>query len=120
MTYRPYAARLGLIMKKKISNTTARIIADNAADLRYQKRWSQAKAAEAAGISVRTYIALELCETVPKLETVVSVARGYEVTVSELIGEVPRFGNVQSSLHELNEGVRTLNSYLKKFDSEAA
>ena len=117
MTYRPYAARLGLIMKKKISNTTARIIADNAADLRYQKRWSQAKAAEAAGIS---YIALELCETVPKLETVVSVARGYEVTVSELIGEVPRFGNVQSSLHELNEGVRTLNSYLKKFDSEAA
>ena len=106
-------------MKKKISNTTARIIADNAAD-RYQKRWSQAKAAEAAGISVRTYIALELCETVPKLETVVSVARGYEVTVSELIGEVPRFGNVQSSLHELNEGVRTLNSYLKKFDSEAA
>ena len=73
MTYRPYAARLGLIMKKKISNTTARIIADNAADLRYQKRWSQAKAAEAAGISVRTYIALELCETVPKLETVVSV-----------------------------------------------
>lgn len=101
--------------KLKKRKALAHAIATNAADLRYEKGWSREMAAEKADISARAYAALELCENTPSLNTVLKVAAAYGVSVSELIGEVPRNGKIQSSLDDLNQRMDELTHYLQRF-----
>lgn len=101
--------------KEKEKNALVQAIATNSAQFRRKKDWSQAQAAEQAGIAVRTYAELESYKTVPALETVIHVAHTYGVTVSELIGEVPCSPLVQTHLDTINTALHDLNRYLLHF-----
>jgi len=59
----------------------------NLVTLRKQKRWSQEKLAQEAGISYNTLIKLERNGIKnPKIETVIKLANALEVSLDELVG----------------------------------
>jgi transcriptional regulator with XRE-family HTH domain len=59
----------------------------NLVTLRKQKRWSQEKLAQEAGISYNTLIKLERNGIKnPKIETVIKLADALEVSLDELVG----------------------------------
>lgn len=78
--------------KKHQPSPQAKIVAERAKGLRDRMCWSRELAAEKAGISVDTYEDMEATRHEPSLNTLVSVANAYGVTVGYLLGEATSLG----------------------------
>lgn len=66
-----------------------RVIADNLSRIKYERRLTQAKMAEAIGISLRFYQALETGDQNPSMETIEKIILGLNIPAAELF-EDPR------------------------------
>ena len=62
-------------------------IARNMNAAREQKKWSQARAAEACDMSDRAYGEIERGNSNPKLNTLLKICRGLEMTFAQLIAD---------------------------------
>ena len=62
-------------------------IARNMKAAREQKKWSQARAVEACDMSDRAYGEIERGNSNPKLNTLLKICRGLEMTFAQLIAD---------------------------------
>ena len=62
-------------------------IARNMKAARERKKWSQARAAEACDMSDRAYGEIERGKSNPKLNTLLKICRGFEMTLAQLIAD---------------------------------
>ena len=62
-------------------------IARNMKAARERKKWSQARAAEACDMSDHAYGEIERGKSNPKLNTLLKICRGFEMTLAQLIAD---------------------------------
>ncbi len=90
-------------------------ISSNLRRLRLEKKWSQEHIAEAAGLSTLAYRNIESGKSVPKANTLQSLADAFNVQIQELVTAIPELRQVRfRSLKRLNTRGQILNEVAQK------
>jgi Zn-dependent peptidase ImmA (M78 family)/DNA-binding XRE family transcriptional regulator len=90
-------------------------ISSNLLRLRLEKKWSQERIAEAAGLSTLAYRNLESGKSVPKASTLQFLANAFGVQIQELVTAAPELTQVRfRSLKRLNTRGQILNEMARK------